>query len=589
MARSRPARRQEESAVRRVLVANRSEIALRVMRACHELELETVAVYDEAEGRAPHVRYAGAAVAVPTGDAGRPYLNAAGLIEAARQVGADAIYPGYGFLAESPAFARAVHAAGLTWVGPPAAAIAIMGDKVAARALAHAAGVPIVPGSAEALGDWHDVLPLAEEWGYPVAIKAAGGGGGRGFRVARGPDEVRAAVEGATREAELFFGNAAVYAERYIERPRHVEVQVLFDSHGAGVHLGERDCSVQRRHQKLIEEAPSPAVDGALRATLGETALRLARAAAYVSAGTVEFLLAPDGRFYFLEMNTRIQVEHTVTEMVTGIDLVKAQLRIAAGAPLGIEQAAVVWRGHAIQVRVNAEDAGADFRPTPGRISEYSEPTGFGIRVDAGVGRGDAISPRYDSLVAKLIAWGEDRPEALARLRRALHDYRIEGVPTTIPFHQRVLANPVFQAGAATTDFLEREDPTHGLAPAVPPNPDDERAATTYEVEVNGRPYAVRVYEPRTGSGAARRPDARRRTSDHAAPPGAVISPIQGTVVKIAVADGQHVARGEVLLVVEAMKMENEIIAPAAGTVAELAVAVGATVQVGAVLVRLDA
>jgi acetyl-CoA/propionyl-CoA carboxylase biotin carboxyl carrier protein len=288
-------------------------------------------------------------------------------------------------------------------------------------------------------------------------------------------------------------------------------------------------------------------------------------------------------------MNTRIQVEHTVTEMVTGIDLVKEQLRIAAGAPLGFDQAAVAWRGHAIQVRVNAEDAASDFRPTPGRVTEYVEPTGFGIRVDAGVGRGDEISPRYDSLVAKLIAWGQDRAEALARLRRALHDYRVEGVPTTIPFHQRVLANPVFQAGAATTDFLEREDPTHGLTPAVPPDPVDERPATTYEVEVNGRPYAVRVYEPRAAGASARRPTARRRGGDHAAPPGAVVSPIQGTIVKVAVAAGQQVARGDLLLVVEAMKMENEITAPAAGVVAELAVAVGATVQVGALLVRLDA
>jgi len=577
--------------VRRVLVANRGEIALRVMRACHELGLETVAVYDADEGRSPHVRYATTAVPVPAGAASRPYLNIPGLVEAARRSGADAVHPGYGFLAESPDFARAVPAAGLIWVGPPAAVIALMGDKVAARALAQRAGVPVVPGSAGALADWQAVLPLAEQWGYPVAIKAAGGGGGRGFRVARAPAEVRAAVEGAAREAELFFGNPAVYAEQYIDRPRHVEVQVLADAHGQVVHLGERDCSVQRRHQKLIEEAPSPAVDAALRAALGETALRLARAAGYVSAGTVEFLLAPDGRFYFLEMNTRIQVEHTVTEMITGIDLVKEQLRIAAGEPLGYGQDDIAWRGHAIEVRINAEDAAADFRPTPGLITAYVEPAGFGIRVDSAVhDAGDQISPRYDSLIAKLIAWGRDRPEALARLARALADYRIEGVPTTIPFHQRVLAHPVFRAGQATTDFLEREQPARDLPPAPPPAPPpDAPPATTYEVEVNGRPYSVRVFEPAgPAARSPRRPAPARRSSPLAAgAPGAITSPIQGTVVKVAVAPGQAVAAGDLLLVIEAMKMENEILAPAAGTVAELAVTTGAAVQVGALLARL--
>lgn len=583
--------------MRGVLIANRGEIALRVMRACHELGLTTVAVYDEADRGARHVAYATRSCLVAPGPTGRAYLHGEALIAAALESGADAIHPGYGFLAENAAFATAVIAAGLTWIGPPPPAIAVMGDKVAARALAEMAGVPVVPGSPGPVDDVATVQALAERWGYPVAIKAAGGGGGRGFRVARQPEEVAAALEGASREAAQFFANPAVYVEKYIERPRHIEVQVLADHHGHLLHLGERDCSIQRRHQKLVEEAPSPAVDAALRARLGETALRLARAADYGSAGTVEFLLAPDGAFYFLEMNTRIQVEHTVTEMVTGIDLVKEQLRIAAGEPLGYDQAAIEWRGHAIEVRLNAEDAAADFRPTPGLITAYREPTGFGVRVDSAVIAGDSISPRYDSLIAKLIVWGRDRTEALGRLGRALSDFQIEGVPTTLPFHQRLLTHPVFRAGQATTDFIEREAPMRGVAPAAPATepPADSPPTAAYLVEVNGRRFDIRLFEPAapasgpTGRATPQpqRPSTARRASGATTAPGQVISPLQGTVVKVAVSQGQRVAAGELLLVIEAMKMENEITAPTAGEVVEVTAVAGATVQVGASLLRL--
>jgi acetyl-CoA/propionyl-CoA carboxylase biotin carboxyl carrier protein len=407
-----------------VLVANRGEIALRVMRACKELGLRTIAVYSEADRDAPHVHYADAAYLLGPAPAAQSYLSIERLIAVARESGAGAVHPGYGFLAENVAFAEACEAAGLVFVGPPAAAMARMGGKVAARREAQAAGVPVVPGTLHPVETAEEALALGVEYGFPIAIKAVGGGGGRGFRVVEAAGDVRQAFESARREAELSFGNPELYVEKYLTDPRHIEIQVLADAHGGVVHLGERECSIQRRHQKLIEECPSPALSAELRAQMGSASVALARSVGYVGAGTLEFMLQ-DGQFFFLEMNTRIQVEHTVTEMVTGVDLVRAQLRIARGEALWLTQEAIGWRGHAIECRVNAEDPSAGFRPALGTLVEYVEPQGFGVRVDSGVRQGWAIPQHYDSLLAKLIVWGADRGEAIDRMLRALADYRI--------------------------------------------------------------------------------------------------------------------------------------------------------------------
>src|SRR5262245_54420583 len=436
-----------------VLIANRGEIALRVMRACKELGLRTVAVYSEADRDAPHVHYADQAFLIGPPPAPQSYLDGARIIAAAQAAGAGAIHPGYGFLAEDAAFARACVAAGLVFIGPPVEAMDRMGGKVAARREATAAGVPVVPGTLEPIESPEIVRSLADEYGYPIAIKAVGGGGGRGLRVVRAADEVAAAFESARREAESAFKNPELYVEKYLDDPRHIEIQVLADAHGNVIHLGERDCSIQRRHQKLIEECPSGVLTPQLRATMGAAAVALTQSVGYVGAGTLEFLFQ-DGQFYLLEMNTRIQVEHTVTEMVTGIDLVQAQLRIARGERLWLTQEQVTWRGHAIECRINAEDPAAGFRPALGTIGAYVEPSGFGVRVDSGARPGYTIPQHYDSLIAKLVAWGEGRPAAIARMRRALDDYRISGVITTIPFHKLALAHPAFAAGEATVNFI---------------------------------------------------------------------------------------------------------------------------------------
>ncbi|HWQ11590.1 MAG TPA: acetyl-CoA carboxylase biotin carboxylase subunit [Roseiflexaceae bacterium] len=578
-----------------VLIANRGEIALRIMRACKELGLRTVAVYSEADRAAPHVSYADAAYLVGPAPAAQSYLNIERIIEVAREAGAGAVHPGYGFLAENAAFARAVAEAGLVFVGPPAAAMERMGGKVAARREAIAAGVPVVPGTLHPVASAEEVRRLASEFGFPIAIKAVAGGGGRGFRVVRGPDELQAAFEGARREAELGFGNADVYVEKYMADPRHIEVQVLADAHGNVVHLGERECSVQRRHQKLIEESPSPVINPELRARMGAAGVALARAVGYVSAGTLEFIFQ-DGEFYFLEMNTRIQVEHTVTEMVTGVDLVKAQLRIAQGERLWLTQEQVAPRGHAIECRINAEDPAHGFRPSLGTLTAYREPSGFGVRVDSGVVEGYTIPQHYDSLIAKLVCWGSDRAEAIARARRALADYQVAGVAHTIPFHQLALAHPVFQRGEATVNFIPRYLSEHlaglhtGGEPAGAlgvPHP-LETAARTFEVEVNGRRFSVRVAETGNRSLPAnqrgpQRP-ARSRPSGPRQPVDGVVSALQGTIAAVAAAPGQQVQAGQVLFVVEAMKMENEVVAPHAGIIGEVRVRPGQPVEAGTVL-----
>jgi acetyl-CoA carboxylase biotin carboxylase subunit len=442
---------------KKVLIANRGEIALRVIRACRELGVATVAVYSEADRESLHVRFADDDVCIGPAPARDSYLNIPQLIAAAEITGADAIHPGYGFLAENADFAEIVRASNIVFIGPTAEQIRKMGDKAEARRLAHEAGVPIIPGSDGPVGDADEAVAVARQLGFPVIIKAAAGGGGKGMRVATDEEDFARHFQLARSEALAAFGNDAVYLEKYLARPRHIEIQILGDTFGRIVHLSERDCSVQRRHQKLIEEAPSPALTPALRAAMGEAAILLSRNIGYVGAGTVEFLLNGDGRFYFMEMNTRIQVEHPVTEMCTGWDLVKEQIRIAAGEPLTIPETDLTLRGHAIECRVNAEDPARNFQPCPGLITTFHPPGGPGVRVDTHIYAGYQVPPYYDSLLAKVIVHGHDRQEALARMHQALDGFIIEGVTTTIPFLARVMAHPAFRAGDVDTKFLERE------------------------------------------------------------------------------------------------------------------------------------
>ncbi len=584
-------------AIERVLIANRGEIALRVARACRELGIATVAVYGDGEADALHVRYADDAYRLPAGD-GLPYLNIEALLDLAGRAGVDAVHPGYGFLAENAAFAEACATAGLTFVGPPAGSIASMGDKVEARRIAVRAGVAPVPGTDGPIDSVEAARAWAGEHGYPVAVKASAGGGGRGFRVARTAEDLAAAFEGSRGEAERYFGSPDVYLERYLEQPRHVEVQLFADAHGATVALGERDCSVQRRHQKLIEETPSPGVTPEIRDELCAASERLARAVNYRGAGTVEFLLDADGSFYFLEMNTRIQVEHTVTEMVTGIDLVAEQLRVAMGHPLSFGATRPSASGCAIECRINAEDAGRSFAPTPGTVTRYREPAGFGVRVDGAMEEGAAILAQYDSLIAKLIVWGRDRAEARTRMQRALSDFVVEGIPTTIPFHLAALNHPVFAAGEATTTFIaDHPEVLPTPAPAAgdgQAGPMVEQSPLDLRVEVDGRRFAVTVSGLPANSTSAAGVDGRRTAPKRQRRGGGrpvstsggaeLVSPIQGTVLRVAVADGQTVARGDLICVVEAMKMENELTAHKDGTVERLAIKAGDSVKIGAVV-----
>ena len=585
----------------KVLVANRGEIVIRVFRTLRELGIGCVAVYSEPDRRSAHVRAADEAYLVGPGPAAESYLRGEVLVETALRAGADAIHPGYGFLAENAEFARRVEQAGLTWVGPPPDAIELMGTKTAARRAMRDAGVPIVPGAIDPVQSAEDVVELGDEIGYPMIIKAAAGGGGKGMEIVRAPDEAERAFDAATRQGERYFADPAVYVERYVEDPRHIEVQVLADAHGNVVHLGERDCTIQRRHQKLVEETPSPAVDDALRARIGQIAVDAARAAGYRSAGTVEGLLTPDGDYFFMEMNTRIQVEHTVTEAVTGLDLVREQLAIAAGEPLSVAQRDVVLRGHAIECRINAEDVTSGFLPAPGRITAYRAPAGPGVRVDSGVEAGDEVIGLYDPMIAKLVVHDVDRTRAIDRMLRALAEFRIEGTPTLLGFHRALLAHPCFRAGETCAGVVESpelakrakqfEEPFSHRATSVPP-PSDGVVSTVPRlvgVEVDGRAYDVRLHvtEP-PWSELARRRRSRGRGGRDGSVNGAVASPMQGTVLAVAVADGDRVVAGQLLLVVEAMKMENEIVAPRAGIVRELAVAPGVGVTNGQILCLVD-
>jgi acetyl-CoA carboxylase biotin carboxylase subunit len=440
-----------------ILVANRGEVALRVIRACREMGIETVAVFSEADKDSLPVAMADKAVCIGPAPAIQSYLSMPNIISAALMSGAQAIHPGYGFLAENAAFARACADSGLTFIGPSPDAIERMGDKAVARETMANAGVPTVPGSDGAVESYEEALRFAQQVGFPVLIKASAGGGGKGMRVAEDTESLEKNLQAAKTEAAAAFGNDAVYIEKYLARPRHVEIQVLADTHGNAVYLFERDCSIQRRHQKLVEEAPSPALTPELRAQMGEAALKAVRAVDYVNAGTVEFLLAEDGSFFFMEMNTRVQVEHPVTEQITGVDIIKEQIRIAAGEPMKHRtQDEIRLTGHAIEFRINAEDPAHGFRPNPGLIEVFSAPGGFGVRVDSHVFSGYRVPPTYDSLLAKLVVWGETRDEAVARARRALDEFIIVGIPTTIPFHQAVVELPAFQSGDIYTDFIEQ-------------------------------------------------------------------------------------------------------------------------------------
>ena len=573
----------------KVLVANRGEIAVRIFRTLRDMGLASVAVYSDVDRDALHPRYADEAYALGGATSAETYLVVDKLLDAARRSGAEAVHPGYGFLAENAAFARAVEGAGLVWIGPPPAAIELMGSKTRARQAMQAAGVPIIPGTTEPVASAAEVVALGEEIGYPLLIKAAAGGGGKGMKTVYSAEEAEQAFASAQREGQSYFADASVYVERYLEDPRHVEVQVLADAHGNVIHLGERDCTIQRRHQKLVEETPSPGVDPELRSRIGNIAIDAARAAGYRSAGTIEGLLAPDGSYYFMEMNTRIQVEHTVTEVVAGIDLVRAQVQIARGEPLELSQGRVRLQGHAIECRINAEDPANGFLPSPGTITAYHEPSGPGVRVDSGVGEGSVVSPLYDPMVAKLIVWGADREHAIGRMQRALAEYRIGGVKTLIGFHRALLAHPCFRAGETCDGIVESSELAAQAAELTVPVDEPSRATgSTAEVErvmtaeVDGRRVEVRLRVPEPPyREVARRRRERAAANGAGTVSGAVVSPMQGTVLDVKVADGDTVELGQVICIVEAMKMENEVTAHAAGTVAELAVAAHQPIAIG--------
>jgi acetyl-CoA/propionyl-CoA carboxylase biotin carboxyl carrier protein len=575
----------------KVLVANRGEIAIRVFRTLRELGLGSVAVYSEADRFALHVSYADEAYLIGPPPAAESYLSVERLVETAVRAGAGAVHPGYGFLAENAAFARAVETAGLVWIGPPPEAIELMGSKTRARQAMQAAGVPIVPGTTDPVGSVEELLALGDELGYPLLIKAAAGGGGKGMEEVHAPEAAERAFATAQRQGQSYFASPDVYVERLIVDPRHVEVQVLADGHGNVIHLGERDCTIQRRHQKLVEETPSPAVDAELRARIGQIAVDAARAAGYRSAGTIEGLLTHDGQYFFMEMNTRIQVEHTITEEVTGLDLVREQIRIACGEPLSIVQEQVELRGHAIECRINAEDAAHGFLPSPGLLTAYREPSGPGVRVDSGVAAGSEVSGVYDPLIAKLIVHGVDREHARRRMLRALDEFVIGGPKTLLGFHKALLEHECFVRGETCHGLVESEELAASAAelePRAVGSANGRTAGGTIErlrtVEVDGRRFEVRTVEPeQPWRELARRRSARARRSG-ASGNDAIVSPMQGTVLSVTVADGDIVETGQVLCVVEAMKMENEVRAPHGGVVAQLSVATGEPVSAGQII-----
>ncbi|MHB1777842.1 MAG: acetyl/propionyl/methylcrotonyl-CoA carboxylase subunit alpha [Acidimicrobiales bacterium] len=597
-------KRERRSVLQKVLIANRGEIAVRVMRTCRELGVATVAVYSELDREALHVRMADEAYALGGETAAESYLNTGAIIEAIERSGADAVHPGYGFFSENPDFARAIGSRGVTFIGPPPEAMEVMGDKISSRLAAAEAGVAGVPGRSEPLSSPDEVVAFGDEHGWPVAIKAAYGGGGRGMKVVTSAGEAAEAMESAQREAQAYFGRPEIYVERYLSWPRHIEMQVLADAHGHTLWLGERDCSCQRRHQKLIEESPAPAFPDDVRQAMGAAAVKVSEACGYRNAGTVEFLYQ-DGEFYFLEMNTRLQVEHPVTELVTGLDLVAWQLRIAAGEALPFGQDDIDRRGHAIEVRINAEDpAGGRFLPSPGTVTRFDPPDGPGVRLDAGYAAGDTVSQHYDNLVAKLVVWAEDRDLARRRMLRALEETRIEGVATTIPADVAILSHPDFAAAEHSTKWVEERLDLTSLPPttagAEVVDGDEPKVLREVTAEVDGRRYALKLWVPEVagtapaagaaGAAGGTRPARRRGGGAVAAGAGSgsVVVPMQGTIVKVLVAVGDTVEVGQTVCVLEAMKMENAITAEVAGTVKEVRIAAGDSVGGGDVVVVIE-
>ena len=587
----------------KVLVANRGEIAVRVMRACEELGIGTVAVYSEADKNAGHVRYADEAYNIGPAKASESYLDHEAVIEAGEKAGAEAVHPGYGFLAENAEFASKVEDSDLKWIGPPSDAMANLGEKTQARQIMDAADVPIVPGTKEPVESVEEIEEFVDEQdvSYPLAIKAEGGGGGRGLKVVRSEDEIEDQLESAQREGEEYFDNANVYVEKYLDNPKHIEVQILADEHGNVRHLGERDCSLQRRHQKVIEEAPSPILDEDLREEIGNAARRGVREAGYYNAGTVEFLVE-DGEFYFMEVNTRIQVEHCATEEITDIDIVKWQIRVADGEELDFSQEDVTFNGHAIEFRINAEDAAKEFAPQMGNLDKYDPAGGVGVRIDDGVRQGDEISGDYDSMIAKLIVWGGDRKECIERSKRALSEYEIEGIKTIIPFHLLMLEDDAFVEGTHDTKYLDQELQQEDVEEAYETWGTDEKPAPAgveetlereFVVEVDGKRFEVNLedYTPEmlvaegsaTGGGGG---GGGAQTIDVDGHP--VTAEMQGNVLSVEVEEGDEVGEGEVVCVIEAMKMENDITTSVGGTVTEVAVGEGDSVDQGDLLVAIE-
>ncbi|MER7552216.1 MULTISPECIES: acetyl/propionyl/methylcrotonyl-CoA carboxylase subunit alpha [Streptomyces] len=582
--------------MRKVLIANRGEIAVRVARACRDAGIASVAVYAEPDRDALHVRAADEAFALGGDTPAASYLDMAKVLQAAEDSGADAIHPGYGFLSENAEFAQAVLDAGLTWIGPPPQAIRDLGDKVAARHIAQRAGAPLVAGTPDPVSGSAEVVAFAEQNGLPIAIKAAFGGGGRGLKVARTLEEIPELYDSAVREAVAAFGRGECFVERYLDKPRHVETQCLADTHGNVVVVSTRDCSLQRRHQKLVEEAPAPFLSQAQNDELYAASKAILKEAGYVGAGTVEFLVGVDGTISFLEVNTRLQVEHPVTEEVTGIDLVREMFRIADGEELGYDDPAV--RGHSFEFRINGEDPGRGFLPAPGTVTTFAPPTGPGVRLDAGVESGSVIGPAWDSLLAKLIVTGATRQQALQRAARALAEFQVEGMATAIPFHRAVVADPAFTADPFTvhTRWIETEF-VNDIKPFAAPadaDTDDEAGRETVVVEVGGKrlevslPSSLGMSLARTGLAAGAKPKRRAaKKAGSAASGDGLASPMQGTIVKIAVEEGQEVKEGDLVVVLEAMKMEQPLNAHRSGTVKSLTAEIGASVSSGALICEI--
>jgi acetyl-CoA/propionyl-CoA carboxylase biotin carboxyl carrier protein len=583
--------------LKKVLIANRGEIAVRIIRTCREMGISTVAVYSELDRNALHVRLADEAYGLGGQSPAESYLNTEAILDVINRSGADAVHPGYGFFSENVDFARAISSRGVTFIGPPPEAIEVMGDKISSRLAADKAGVAGVPGRNQTLKDAKEVVAFAKEVGWPVAIKAAYGGGGRGMKVVQSPDEAKQAFESAQREAQSYFGRSECYLERYLTAPRHVEMQILADGHGTTLWLGERDCTAQRRHQKLIEESPAPNFPDDVRLAMGEAAVKVSEACGYVNAGTVEFLFQ-DRQFYFLEMNTRLQVEHPVTELVTGLDLVEWQIRIAAGESLDFSQDEIQRNGHAIEVRINAEDpAGGKFTPSPGTITRFDQPSGPGVRLDAGYAAGDTLSQYYDNLIGKLIVWGSDREKARLRMLRAIEETRIEGVATTLAADVIILTNEEFVRATHSTKWVEESldfsTLTSTPTPVVSVGTGEVRKDVT--AEVNGRRITVALWLPEASDDGLPRPistAAKPRRQHHAGVLGSgsntVSVPMQGTIVNVSVEIGQHVEAGDTVMILEAMKMENSVNAEKAGVVKSINVASGDSVSAGDVVAVIE-